>query len=118
MSDFTNATEAASLAVRFDQTGQVDKAVECYRTAARLLDRVCDHVPPEKQIEIRKKVKEYLERATFLQEQKGTSSTFYSFIAVNSTFFLYEPSMTHCNKKHHTKRLLPCLLLRTCSVVV
>lgn len=71
MSDFINATEAASLAVRFDQTGQTDKAVECYRTAARLLDRVRDQLPPEKQIDIREKVKEYLQRATFLQEQKG-----------------------------------------------
>lgn len=71
MSDLVNATEAASLAVQFDQTGQTDKAVECYRTAARLLDRVCNQVSSEKQIEFRRKVKEYLERATRLQEQKG-----------------------------------------------
>ncbi|XP_045498046.1 calpain-7-like [Colias croceus] len=70
MSDFENATEAASLAVQFDQTGQSEKAVECYRTAARLLDRVCNQFLPERQTEIRKKVKEYLARATFLQEQK------------------------------------------------
>lgn len=74
MSDFLNATEAASLAVRFDQTGQIDKAVECYRTAARLLDRIRDQVPSQKQIELREKVREYLERATLLQEQKGSDT--------------------------------------------
>lgn len=72
MSDLANATEAASLAVSFDQAGQVEKAVECYRTAARMLDRVCGHVSPERQADLRQKVKEYMERATFLQEQKGT----------------------------------------------
>lgn len=71
MSDFVTATEAASLAVQFDQAGQIDKAVECYRTAARLLDRVRDQVPPERQTELRDKVREYLQRATLLQEQKG-----------------------------------------------
>lgn len=71
MGDLVNATEAASLAVRFDQMGQIDKAVECYRTAARLLDRFRDRVPPERQREIRDKVREYLERATTLQEQQG-----------------------------------------------
>lgn len=75
MSDLENATEAASLAVQFDQTGQSEKAVECYRTAARLLDRICARVPLSKQSDIRTKVKEYLERATFLQEQKGLSNT-------------------------------------------
>lgn len=73
MSDFDNATEAASLAVQFDQAGQTDKAVECYRTAARLLDRIRDRLPPDKQVELRSKVREYLERATILQEQKGVS---------------------------------------------
>ena len=72
MSDFVIATEAASLAVQFDQARYVDKAVECYRTAARLLDRVRDSFPPEKQEEVRNKVQEYLERATFLTEQQGT----------------------------------------------
>lgn len=72
MSDFMNATEAASLAVTFDQTGQTDKAVECYRTAARLLDRVCGQISPEREGDLRQKVKEYLKRATFLQEQKGS----------------------------------------------
>lgn len=73
MSDFENATEAASLAIQFDRTGQADKAVECYRTAARLLDRIRDRLPPENHAELRKKVQEYLERATTLQEQKGWS---------------------------------------------
>lgn len=72
MSDFVNATEAASLAVQFDQTGQTDKAVECYRTAARLLDRIRDRFPQDKQIEVRNKVQEYLERATILTEEQGT----------------------------------------------
>lgn len=71
MSDMTNAAEAASLAVRFDQMGDTEKAVECYRTAARLLDRARDSVPPERRAGIREKVQEYLERATTLQEQKG-----------------------------------------------
>lgn len=71
MSDFANATEAAFLATQFDQTGQTDKAVECYRTAARLLDRIRDQLPPDKQGELRKKVQEYLARATSLQEVKG-----------------------------------------------
>lgn len=79
MSDFANATEAASLAVQFDHARQTDKAVECYRTAARLLDRVRDHFPPEKQEDVRKKVQEYLERATFLTEQQGMS-LFYVYI--------------------------------------
>lgn len=74
MSDFANATEAASLAVRFDQTGQTDKAVECYRTAARLLDRIRDRFPPERQEDVRNKVQEYLERATVLLEQQGTTT--------------------------------------------
>lgn len=85
MSDLLNAAEAASLAVQFDQMGETDKAVECYRTAARSLDRARDSVPPEKRQEIREKVQEYLERATFLQEQKGKqisqkygSNVFYS----------------------------------------
>lgn len=83
MSDFLNATEAASLAVRFDQTGQIDKAVECYRTAARLLDRVRDQVPPQKQIELREKVREYLERATLLQEQKGSDTLIVNLIVTS-----------------------------------
>lgn len=71
MGDLVNATEAASLAVRFDQLKQVDKAVECYRTAARLLDRIRDNFPAEKQSEVKRKVQEYLERANVLQEHKG-----------------------------------------------
>ncbi|XP_026327354.1 calpain-7-like [Hyposmocoma kahamanoa] len=71
MGDLVNATEAASLAVRFDQLKQIDKAVECYRTAARLLDRIRDRFPAEKQAEVKRKVEEYLKRANALQEQKG-----------------------------------------------
>ncbi|KPJ16554.1 Calpain-7 [Papilio machaon] len=93
MSDITNATEAATLAVKFDQTGQVDKAVECYRTAARLLDRVCDHVPSEKQMEIRKKVKEYLERATFLQEQKDRAKQAESERGIQQCYFLMQQAL-------------------------
>ena len=93
MSDFANATEAASLAVQFDQARQTDKAVECYRTAARLLDRVRDRFPPEKQEEVRNKVQEYLERATFLTEQQG-KTLFYLYICwynkeVVLVFFLF-----------------------------
>lgn len=76
MSDFANATEAASLAVQFDQAGQTEKAVECYRTAARLLDRIRDRFPPDKQLELRNKVREYHERATVLCEQKGRLFSF------------------------------------------
>lgn len=71
MGDLVNATEAASLAVRFDQLKDVDKAVECYRTAARLLDRIRDRFPAEKQTEVKRKVQEYLERANALQEHQG-----------------------------------------------
>ncbi|KAL4705929.1 hypothetical protein ACJJTC_017511 [Scirpophaga incertulas] len=70
MSDITNAAEAASLAVQFDQRGDTDKAVECYRKAALLLDRVLYTMSHENQDEIRLKVKEYLARATTLQEKK------------------------------------------------
>ncbi|XP_046965982.1 calpain-7-like isoform X1 [Vanessa cardui] len=93
MSDFTNATEAASLAVTFDQTGQTDKAVECYRTAARLLDRVCDNMSPERQTEIRKKVKEYLERATFLQEQKDRAQQEESERILQKCYFLMQQAL-------------------------
>lgn len=71
MGDFVNASEAASLAVRFDQLKEVDKAVECYRTAARLLDRIRDKFPEEKQSEVKQKVQEYLERANALHEHQG-----------------------------------------------
>lgn len=71
MGDLLNATEAASLAVRFDQLKQVDKAVECYRTAARMLDRVRDQFPAEQQAEVKLKVQQYLERANALQEHQG-----------------------------------------------
>ncbi|KAI8436533.1 hypothetical protein MSG28_010064, partial [Choristoneura fumiferana] len=93
MSDFVNATEAASLAVRFDQTGQIDKAVECYRTAARLLDRVRDQVPPQKQIELREKVREYLERATLLQEQKDNAQQAESERALQQCYFLLQHAL-------------------------
>ncbi|CAG4940491.1 unnamed protein product [Parnassius apollo] len=93
MSDLINASEAASLAVRFDQTGQIDKAVECYRTAARLLDRVCDRVPSEKQIDIRVKVKEYLERATFLQEQKDRAKQAESDRGMQQCYFLMQQAL-------------------------
>ncbi|XP_045448055.1 calpain-7-like [Melitaea cinxia] len=93
MSDFMNATEAASLAVTFDQARQADKAVECYRTAARLLDRVCDHVSPERKADIRKKVKEYLERATFLQEQKDRAQQEESERIMQKCYFLMQQAL-------------------------
>ncbi|XP_061383599.1 calpain-7-like isoform X2 [Danaus plexippus] len=93
MSDFVNATEAASLAVQFDQTGQTDKAVECYRTAARLLDRVCHQVSSEKQIEFRRKVKEYLERATRLQEQKDGAQQEESIRNLQKCYFLMQQAL-------------------------
>ncbi|VVD05817.1 unnamed protein product [Leptidea sinapis] len=93
MSDFQNATEAASLAVQFDQTGQTNKAVECYRTAARLLDRICDQISPEKQTEIRSKVKEYLKRATFLQEQKDISQQAESERIMQKCYFLMQQAL-------------------------
>lgn len=71
MGDIVNATEAATLAVRFDQLKEVDKAVECYRTAARLLDRIRDKFPAEKQSDVKRKVQEYLERANALQDHQG-----------------------------------------------
>lgn len=87
MSDFANATEAASLAVQFDKARQTDKAVECYRTAARLLDRVRDRFPPEKQEEVRNKVQEYLERATFLTEQQGMTLFVFIICLFSSAYF-------------------------------
>ncbi|CAH2048365.1 unnamed protein product, partial [Iphiclides podalirius] len=93
MSDFINATEAASLAVKFDQTGQIDKAVECYRTAARLLDRIRDQLLPEKQIDIREKVKEYLHRATFLQEQKDRAQQADSERGMQQCYFLMQQAL-------------------------
>ncbi|KAJ0176823.1 hypothetical protein K1T71_008002 [Dendrolimus kikuchii] len=93
MSDLQNATEAASLAVRFDQTGQVDKAVECYRTAARLLDRIRDQFPFEKQHELREKVREYLERANILQEQKDIAQQAESERAMQQCYFLMQQAL-------------------------
>lgn len=73
MSDLTNATEAATLAVRFDQMNETDKAVECYRRAARFLDRALSQnmVPTERRLVYANKVREYLQRASVLQEHKG-----------------------------------------------
>ncbi|KAG6449017.1 hypothetical protein O3G_MSEX005827 [Manduca sexta] len=93
MSDFSNATEAATLAVQFDQAGQTDKAVECYRTAARLLDRVRDRFPPEKQLEVRDKVREYLERATILQDQKDKAQQEESERAMQQCYFLMQQAL-------------------------
>ncbi|XP_069359715.1 calpain-7-like isoform X2 [Maniola hyperantus] len=93
MSDFVNATEAASLAVTFDQTGQSEKAVECYRTAARLLDRVSSHVSPESQADLRQKVKEYLGRATFLQEQNERAQQEDSERLMQKCYFLMQQAL-------------------------
>ncbi|XP_063536110.1 calpain-7-like [Cydia strobilella] len=93
MSDFVNATEAASLAVTFDQAGQIDKAVECYRTAARLLDRVRDQVPPERQTELRDKVRQYLQRATLLQEQEDKSQQAESERGLQQCYFLLQQAL-------------------------
>ncbi|CAH2258604.1 jg12388 [Pararge aegeria aegeria] len=73
MSDFEKATEAASLAVSFDQVGDVDKAVECYRTSAYHLGKVCDNLlqTPQRQAALREKIEEYQNRANTLQEQKA-----------------------------------------------
>ncbi|KAH9629383.1 hypothetical protein HF086_008899 [Spodoptera exigua] len=93
MSDFANATEAASLAVQFDQTGQTDKAVECYRTAARLLDRIRDRFPPEKQEDVRNKVQEYLERATLLIEQQDRAQQAECERAMQQCYFLMQQAL-------------------------
>lgn len=93
MSDFANATEAASLAVQFDQAGETDKAVECYRTAARLLDRIRDRFPPDKQLEVRNKVQEYLERATTLIEQKDRAQQAESERAMQQCYFLMQQAL-------------------------
>ncbi|CAB3236560.1 unnamed protein product [Arctia plantaginis] len=93
MSDFANATEAASLAVQFDQAGQTEKAVECYRTAARLLDRIRDRFPPDKQLELRNKVREYHERATVLSEQKDRAQQAESERAMQQCYFLMQQAL-------------------------
>lgn len=93
MSDLKNATEAASLAVRFDQTGQVDKAVECYRTAARLLDRIIDRLPLEQKYELRGKVRDYLERANILQERKEIDQQADSERAMQQCYFLMQQAL-------------------------
>ncbi|XP_022129624.2 calpain-7 [Pieris rapae] len=93
MCDLENATEAASLAVQFDQASQPDKAVECYRTAARLLDRICAQVPSSQQSDIRIKVKEYLERATFLQEQKNKAQQAESVRDLEKCYFLMQQAL-------------------------
>ncbi|XP_041978772.1 calpain-7-like [Aricia agestis] len=93
MSAFENATEAASLAVRFDETGQTDKAVECYRTAARLLDRIRDSVPPERRMEVVNKVREYLERAILLQEQKDVVQQAESERSMQKCYFLMQQAL-------------------------
>ncbi|KAL0839091.1 hypothetical protein ABMA28_017070 [Loxostege sticticalis] len=93
MSDLLNAAEAASLAVQFDQMGETDKAVECYRTAARSLDRARDSVPPEKRQEIREKVQEYLERASFLQEQKDVAQQAEVERSLQQCYFLMQQAL-------------------------
>ncbi|XP_004925190.1 calpain-7 [Bombyx mori] len=93
MSDLTNASEAASLAVRFDVAGETEKAAECYRTAARLLDRIMDRLPPEKQIELRYKVREYLERANLLLEKTDRTQQAEVERAVQQCFFLMEQAL-------------------------
>ncbi|KAJ2948894.1 hypothetical protein O0L34_g5826 [Tuta absoluta] len=92
MGDLENAMEAASLAVRFDKMKEVDKAVECYRTAARLLDRVRDRLPPDKQTELQVKVREYLERATLLLE-KDTSQQAECERAMQQCYFLMQQAL-------------------------
>ncbi|CAH4028535.1 unnamed protein product [Pieris brassicae] len=93
MGDLENATEAASLAVKFDQASQPDKAVECYRTAARMLDRICAQLAPSQQSDIRTKVKEYLERATFLQEQKSKAQQAESVRDLEKCYFLMQQAL-------------------------
>ncbi|CAH0398502.1 unnamed protein product [Chilo suppressalis] len=93
MSDMENATEAASLAIQFDRMKDVDKAVECYRTAARLLDRVRDSVPFERRQEIRDKVREYLARATALQEQKEEAQQAESERCMQQCYFLMQQAL-------------------------
>ncbi|CAG9786534.1 unnamed protein product [Diatraea saccharalis] len=93
MSDILNAAEAASLAVQFDHRKDIDKAVECYRTAARLLDRARDTVPPERRPEIRAKVQEYLARATALQDQQDEVKQAESERCMQQCYFLMQQAL-------------------------
>ncbi|KAG7308895.1 hypothetical protein JYU34_006165 [Plutella xylostella] len=93
MDDLSQATEAASLAVKFDQTGQIDNAVECYRTAARLLDRARDRLLPEKQEGVRVKVREYLERANSLLENKDMAQQAESERSMQKCYFLMQQAL-------------------------
>ncbi|XP_049872970.1 calpain-7-like [Pectinophora gossypiella] len=93
MSDFQTAREAADLAISFDKVGQADKAVECYRTAARLLDRVRNRLPLDKQEGLQLKVREYLERATLLQEQQDVAQQAESERAMQQCNFLLQQAL-------------------------
>lgn len=95
MSDLANATEAASLAVRFDQMKETDKAVECYRSAARFLDRalISNLIPPERRSSFRDKVLEYLERATALQEHKDRTHQKESERVMQQCYFLMQQAL-------------------------
>ncbi|XP_028163572.1 calpain-7-like isoform X4 [Ostrinia furnacalis] len=93
MSDLINAREAASLAIQFDQMGETDKAVECYRTAARILDRARDSVSLERRSEIREKVQEYLKRANALQEQKDVAQQAEVERSLQQCYFLMQQAL-------------------------
>lgn len=75
MSDLATATEAATLAVQYDKIKDTEKAVECYRTAARCLDEYLDkrymEIPPDVRYQYTSKVEQYLKRAADLEDKNG-----------------------------------------------
>ncbi|XP_053609230.1 calpain-7-like isoform X2 [Plodia interpunctella] len=95
MTDLSDAFEALTLAVRFDQMKDTDKAVLCYRKAARFLDRGLSQnvVPTEQILTYRNKVKECLERATDLEAQKDKNQQAESERVLQEFHFLMQQAL-------------------------
>lgn len=93
MNDLSKATEAASLAIQFDKLKDVNKAIECYRTAARCLDKCIrpdyNVIPSRTQNEMRVKVREYLDRAAALEAQHGKINFSYYRMTDDSLIIMY-----------------------------
>lgn len=61
-----NAVNAAKIAVKFDQDGQVNPSAYYYEIAAKWLDQAAQNVAADKGDSLRSKSKEYRERAQVL----------------------------------------------------
>ncbi|GBP71683.1 Calpain-7 [Eumeta japonica] len=92
MDDLTRAKELASLAVVFDRTQKVDKAIECYHTASLILDKLIPNVPENQKKVFRDKIREYLDRAAQLQQNDITSQE-QSTRALKKLYFLMEQAL-------------------------